>query len=746
MGTEAVVLVRTDGVVLELPQGEVLLGRAHDAGVVIGQPEASWHHARLTMAPTGIWLEDLQSTNGTWLNGHQLTPHEPVQLQPGDQVQIADWSAVCRAGLAQVPLPARGATVTIGRALDADVCLADPQVSWQHARLSWQGEHLIIEDLGSTNGTFVNERRVRRCAITTADRLVIARRPVQLAGAAAPSVAVGAPLLEARGLWRIVPDARAPGGFKAILQNGSASLQSGRLVSVVGPSGAGKTTFCNAMVGYSPADVGQILFRGMDVTGAPEILHAGLGYVSQGNSVHGELTVQQVMSYAAELRLPPDTPLAMREQRIQDILATLNLSHRLDTQVRQLSGGEQRRINIAVELLTEPDVLVLDEPTSGLDPCTELEVLEHLRQLATRDRVVLVITHSIEIMEHSDELIVVAGGGRVYYHGPPQQALVQFQADHLRRLCDKQHMSRFEPTSPPALPGPPVFGGQPLPRANSGLMRQFAILMRRYLACLAADKANRNLLLLQGPLLGAVFGVVFCGRVFGAPEGHSPTCTGNAVRVLLALALAGVMCGLMNAAREIVKERFVLQRERLGVVRFGPYLASKLIVLGLLALLQISLIICVAGPAVYLSAEYWPAVILIVWGGGMVATAMGLGISGAVRSTDQAMTFAATLIICQVVLSGGLRDLAELERQSKLLYGVLEVGSWLTGMYWSLGGACGWLDVRKLMGDAHIPASMIPGIANTKAETAIWALVGLYWLWAAISYGLGLLAWNKADR
>src|SRR3979411_3290459 len=143
--------------------------------------------------------------------------------------------------------------------------------------------------------------------------------------------------------------------------------------------------------------------------------------VPQDDVVHGQLTVRQALMFAAELRLPPDTNKADREQVVNEVLEDLEMTKHLETRVDKLSGGQRKRASVALELLTGPSLLVLDEPTTGLDPALDQQVMKMLRQLADAGRVVVVVTHSLAYLDVCDQLLLLAPGGKAAFCGPPNE-------------------------------------------------------------------------------------------------------------------------------------------------------------------------------------------------------------------------------------------------------------------------------------------------------------------------------------
>src|SRR6185369_12468737 len=220
--------------------------------------------------------------------------------------------------------------------------------------------------------------------------------------------------LEVRGLtWTIE-------GNKTLLDSIALDARPGTLTAVIGPSGAGKSTFARQVAGLTHPTSGTITFEGHDVHAEYASLRSRIGMVPQDDVVHGQLTVRQALMYAAELRLPPDTTKADREQVVLQVLEELEMTKHLDTRVDKLSGGQRKRASVALELLTGPSLLILDEPTSGLDPALHRQVMTMLRQLADAGRVVIVVTHSLAYLKVCDQVMLLAPGGRTAYCGPPR--------------------------------------------------------------------------------------------------------------------------------------------------------------------------------------------------------------------------------------------------------------------------------------------------------------------------------------
>jgi ABC transport system ATP-binding/permease protein len=205
-----------------------------------------------------------------------------------------------------------------------------------------------------------------------------------------------------------------------ILRNLGFSLYRGELCAVIGPSGAGKSTLIKTLLGLRSPDNGDVTLDAGPVSAAGPI-----GYVPQDDAVHRTLTVRQTLEFAIELRRH-GMESQPAKRLITSIASRLSLSERLDTQVRRLSGGQRKRVSVALELVTNPPLLILDEPTSGLDPHLEGQLMSLFADIAHAGRMVMVATHAMQSLSRCDALLILAAGQLVYF-GPPGDAPEHFQ-------------------------------------------------------------------------------------------------------------------------------------------------------------------------------------------------------------------------------------------------------------------------------------------------------------------------------
>ncbi len=309
----------------------------------------------------------------------------------------------------------------IGRASDNDVVVADLSVSRYHAELRKIGRGYEIVDLASHNGTFVNGQWVSAAPVTERDIISIGPATFRLVGDELQQfIDTGDISLAARDLT-----VRLSSG-KVLLDHVSFPLGERCLLGVIGPSGAGKSTLLGALTGGRPATEGSVLYDNRDLyTYYAELRHR-IGLVPQDNILHTQLSARRALGYAAELRFPRDTSKAERKRRIDEVLQELSLTKHAETRTAAMSGGQQKRVNVALELLTKPSLLFLDEPTSGLDPGLDKSVMEMMADLAHDGRTIIVVTHSVANLNLCDRLLVLVPGGKVAYFGPPEDGLRYF--------------------------------------------------------------------------------------------------------------------------------------------------------------------------------------------------------------------------------------------------------------------------------------------------------------------------------
>jgi ABC-type multidrug transport system ATPase subunit len=696
-------VVRARGGTVTLSPGRVYrIGRDPDADVVVDTPVVSWRHAQLLVA-AGQWLiQDAGSTNGTFSDGQpvlrmRITGTVQFRLGHPEDGPLLSCS-VPAAGLAAAdPAPPThpatalwpthpaanrlptGTTrvleraLLIGRSDDNDVVIRDLRVSRHHAELrGLDGGRFQLTDVGSNNGTFVNGQRITSEVVTEADVIGIGAATFRLAGDELREFnAADGVLLDARGLTVTLP------GGKVLLDNVSFPLPERCLLGVIGPSGAGKSTLLGALTGMRPATSGRVMYDGRDLYANYAELRHRIGLVPQENILHTQLSARRGLSYAAELRFPQDTSAAERSRRVDEVLGELSLARHADTRTGSLSGGQQKRVNVALELLTKPSLLFLDEPTSGLDPGLDKSVMEMLAQLAKDGRTVMVVTHSVANLANCDRLLVLVPGGKIAYFGTPADGLRHFghgdwaevfqdfeaqpdrdwAADYRRSAYYARYTSgplqalgaaQAQPDASSALAV-----AAPPPRPASRLA-QLSTLVRRYLSVIASDRNYVGVIALLPVILGGLI------RAIPDAGGLTGPNNGLAIQLLLILVMSACLIGVANAVRELVKERAIYSRERAAGLSPVAYLASKLVVLGVISAVQSVVLVAIglAGrpmpPRGVLTSFPLAEIMLGVAVLAIASMTVGLLISAAVNSSDKTLPFLVVTVLVEVVLSGGV--------------------------------------------------------------------------------------------
>jgi ABC-type multidrug transport system ATPase subunit len=389
-------------------------------------------------------------------------------------------------------------------------------------------------------------------------------------------------------------------GGRRVLDGVSVAVPAGRLVAVIGASGAGKTLLLEALAGVRRPTSGTVRYDHAG-TGATGPAGVGVGFVPQDDIVHLDLPLATMLRYAARLRLPARTGPAELRGRVDDVLAALGLTGQAAVRVGALSGGERKRASIAVELLARPAAFFLDEPTSGLDPLTAAELLLRLRALADGGVSVVLTTHHAADVSACDQVLVLARDSRLAFAGPPDGALAHFDAGtfeeiYLRLAGSTEPTEPFqqpiEPAQRPAEPGrlatvPAGSSSTADGGARIGPARQCLVLAGRTSQIIARNRLTLGILLGSPLVILAMFLMLFRAGAFGLATGSPST----AVMILFWIAFGGFFFGLTYGLLQVCTELPVVRRERMAGVGLAPYLISKvLVLLPLLAVIDLLLL------------------------------------------------------------------------------------------------------------------------------------------------------------
>jgi ABC transport system ATP-binding/permease protein len=572
------------------------------ADVLVDHPSVAEAHARIDLRD--LTVTDLRGDRGVCIGerregrllvGPRLPPDQPVPFAGYEGLFVGDvWvpASVLRgeAWGRQAPASPRtvlmsmppGATWKVGRSEKCQLRVSFAQVSQEHAQVTRRPDgQLVVRDLGSRNGTFVRGRRLahgEEAVVPPTERVFIGPYPLRLDGASAHIELDASIDIEAVDVTVEVPDRRATKGRVTLLDRVSFKALPGDCIALMGPSGAGKTTLLTALLGGLPLSHGQVRVNGEDLSVIFDALRGSIGYVPQDDLIHPELKVWEAIRYSAKLRLPPDFTDAEIDERVDQTIRDLGLERSRDKVIgkpekKTLSGGERKRVNIAIELVTDPTVLFLDEPTSGLAADDTASLILLLKRLAaTKSRTIVATIHQPAREEYETfNLVLVLGvGGVVTYFGPTGPSSYAFfgrkgpelglhrAVDNPRDMFDVM-AARVRSLVASGLPEPeatrasarawhdeffatdnPVrattYGGArvtsrpaaPAVRQRAAPWRghQFMLLVRRYLTTKLRDRVALLVMLLQAPVIGACIMLAFHNepQPDGAPGADPPAC------------------------------------------------------------------------------------------------------------------------------------------------------------------------------------------------------------------------------
>lgn len=586
-----------------------------------------------------------------------------------------------------------GGRLAIGRNRGNEVVLGDPSVSRFHAEIVTVGEVVELRDLQSDAGTSLRGRKISRGVIRHGDEFAVGEVSLRLQ----------APELSQRG-GREPASLRADGltvlaDGQPILDRVSATIAPGELICVIGESGSGKSTLLKLLAGVSKPSSGSVTLGGRPIAERSR----EIGYVPQDEIVHPRLSVREALSYAAKLRLPPESSPGQTKGTIERVLAELSLDEHASKRIGMLSGGQRKRAGVASELLNRPSLLLMDEPTTGLDPGLEAQTMRLFRELAHPDeRAVVVVTHATGSLELADRLAVMARGGRLAYLGPPSEALEFFGVESYDEIYGAllagdpdEWRRKFEaqrPESPTDESATERSGSKAAATARPSTLSQLGALTGRYTKLFTRDTRNLAILFGQVPLIALATALLFTSGLFdqSAVPGETSGDPRYAIQLLFILVTTAIWFGAITSAREIVKERAVVAREAAVGVRWGAYLASKFLLLGAVVSTQVLLLtfmVLAIHPLDEPPGTYAAVLALLVLAS-FTAISLGLLVSASVRTQEQATSLIPLTLIPQLLLAGAV---VPTERMSDLV----EALSYAVTARWALAGIGNTVDMNQ---------------------------------------------------
>jgi len=478
----------------------------------------------------------------------------------------------------------------------------------------------------------------------------------------------------------------------------SFSEDSGRLIGIMGASGAGKSTLLNVLNGSSPPSSGEILINGVNIFEEKNKIEGIIGHVSQDDLLIEDLTVYQNLYYNAKLCFDN----YKEEQIIEAVnrtLENLGLYEIRDIQVgsplnKKISGGQRKRLNIALELIREPAVLFLDEPTSGLSSRDSENILDLLKELSLKGKLVFVVIHqpSSEIFKMFDRMIILDTGGWLIYSGTPVDSIIYFKermhhanwnesechscgnvnpeqvfniveanvldeygkVTKTRKIAPREwhnHYLKFQGEKKDKITEIP-----PVPAISfkiPGRIKQFLIFAKRDFLAKLANTQYLVINFIEAPLLAFLLAGIIKYYNVNVTNIYGYTLEGNSnlpVYIFMAVIIA-IFMGLTGSAEEIIKDRKIQKREAFLNLSWASYLMSKIAILLALSAIQALTFVLIGNSIMEIKGLYWQywLVLFSAWAS---SNLMGLVISDSFKTVVTIYILIPFLVIPQIMLSG----------------------------------------------------------------------------------------------
>ena len=558
-----------------------------------------------------------------------------------------------------------------------------------------------------------------------------------------------------------------------LIDRASLKIPRGHFMAIVGPSGCGKTTLLKTIAGLNPESDGSLWWNGRNLSEEGDLEPWEIGYVPQFSIAYDQLSVDESVEAATRLRVKTKGATDL-DDRIDKVLEETGLAPIADRQVSVLSGGQKRRLGLAMELVSRPKLLLCDEVTSGLDPRSEHEIVNLLHDISRREgRIVLSVTHSLAHLELYDSILVLHEG-RVAYHGTPEQLTHYFSVDHTELVYPQLAKQAAEPWHSSWLkhsgtyyeklehnrqnlvnqgllelpadefkdPEKEVIAKEDEIRAP-GLISQFNTLLGRRMRIFFRDRGQVFLqlaILICFPILVVLFSPRANENMRKFTDGSGATLQQKmeeragvqADRLKVGSAVSGIimfqvvllsLMGSNNAAREIAGERQIFEKEKFGGVSPVAYLMSKVVFLAGLILIQS---LWMAG----FVELFWSfkgsftdhAIFLILVNAAM--TSICLGISSLMRTAEKASLLSVYLVGFQLPLSGAVLALPE---------AVEPITRPFISAYWAWSGSVKSLSSDYISALSSISETQLSSVNLCFIILLIHIMVGLVASWIGTS-------------
>ena len=673
-----------------------VIGRDIESDIYIGSDVVSFHHLIIKQENNEWYIIDNNSKNGTYLNNYKNKLFKE-KLKKDDILYLATYKLNTNKifnliynqeeSIQKVQKVNINKTkILIGRNPDCDILIEHPNISWHHAKIVKENSQYFIYDLNSTNGTFINKNFVKdKQEIKENDKITLGiysfifkienNKNLTLINIEKDGVRI-----DVKNISLIIKtkDKNNETIDKILLDDISFTIFPSEMVGLMGLSGAGKTTLLKVLSGYSKPTNGEVFINGHNVYKNYNRIKNFIGYVPQEDIIHPELTVYRALFYSSKLRLSKDVNDEEINNRIDEILQDLGISETKNTLIgspnteKGISGGQRKRVNIAMELLADPELLFLDEPTSGLSSVDTKVVMDKLKELSDKGKTIILTIHQPSLANYKkmDDIIILTHGELAYFGSnypesikffnqnstsqdilnDPDNALLglnegEKHKHEWKNIYKKSDINRkFVQDRAKDMIKSDVNSFSK--GNNSSLFSQFKTLTYRYLNIKLQDKVNTGILLIQSPLIALLLLLLFAGTGYIKYQ-EDPNI------LLFILIISAIWFGVINSVREIVSEKAIYERERLMGLKLISYILSKFLILTILSFIQVVLLIYIVNFAIPLNLNILNIIFLI-----FITTLSGLGIglfiSAIAKSEAQALALVPIILLPMIIFAGGM--------------------------------------------------------------------------------------------
>ena len=484
------------------------------------------------------------------------------------------------------------------------------------------------------------------------------------------------------------------------LHNMSLTEESGRMIGIMGGSGAGKSTLLNVLNGVEKPSSGQVLINGIDIHKEKGEAEGVIGFVPQDDLLMEDLTVYQNLFYAAKLCFGNYTDEKISEMCL-NLLGDIGLYEAKHLKVgspleKVISGGQRKRLNIALELIREPSVLFLDEPTSGLSSRDSENIMDLLKELALKGKLIYVVIHqpSSDIFKMFDKLIILDVGGYIIYNGNPVDAVIYFKklVNHVnpdesecvqcgnvnpeqifniieskivdefgsltrtRKVAPKQWNEHYLEKIASNIENQKIKTDSKIPDSTFKIpntLKQIKVFIIRDVLSKLTNTQYLTINLLEAPVLGLILAyfVKYYNTDISNDIGYMFRENENIPIYMFMAVVVMLFIGLTVSAEEIIKDRKILKREAFLNLSKGGYLFSKIAIMFVLSSIQT---LCLIGVGNYIleirdmGMDYW----LVLFSAACFANMLGLNISSAFNSAVTIYILIPFILIPQLLFSG----------------------------------------------------------------------------------------------